>query len=153
MDLRDARAADALERQAVPEGHSRTTDITHAMADQAAELRADLEICMDALEHLTRTTLGPAILTQLGEAGENEVRLRIEYADKARQARIAALKAQVAELTERCRRLGVVADAARRVLGSHGENIDELDQALRDLDGGKVYPQSPVDNAGTTQRL
>lgn len=47
---------------------------------------ADLEISMDALDKLAYpTTLGPATLAHLGEAGENEVRLRAEFAHEQRQ--------------------------------------------------------------------
>lgn len=50
--------------------------------EQIAELEADVEICMDALEHLKTATFGPALLSNLGDAAQNEVELRIEYAEK-----------------------------------------------------------------------
>lgn len=45
----------------------------------------DIETMQAALDWLTNPTLGPAVFTRLGEAGMNEVQLRIEYADRARK--------------------------------------------------------------------
>lgn len=51
-----------------------------------AELENDLEICMEALEQLSPVrTFSNALLSNLCEAGRNEIQLRMEYADKQRR--------------------------------------------------------------------
>lgn len=53
---------------------------------EIATLNADIEILMEALDTLAyTTTVGPAIMDNLGEAARNEICLRAEIADKARQ--------------------------------------------------------------------
>lgn len=51
-----------------------------------ASHEADIEILMNAMDRLAYpTTIGPAILTHLGEAAENEIRLRASIASNARE--------------------------------------------------------------------
>ena len=55
---------------------------------QAAEIErmeSDSEIYQEAMEQLVNTTFGPAILSNICEAGQNEIRLRISYADEQRK--------------------------------------------------------------------
>lgn len=55
-----------------------------ALRARVAELEADLDICMEALERLAPVaTLGPVFLCNLGHFGESEIRLRCEVARKA----------------------------------------------------------------------
>lgn len=84
-------SADETERmiEAYMERGAMTLEIGRLRA-RAAELEADLEICMNALDRLADlTTMGPAIHANICEAGRNEIETRITYADGQR-ARTAA---------------------------------------------------------------
>lgn len=49
------------------------------------KLAADIEIMQNALDHLTCSTIGPAMLGNICEAGRYEIQCRIDYAEEQRK--------------------------------------------------------------------
>lgn len=67
-------------------GQPETEAMMRSLIGEVEALRADVEICMEVLDKLAYpTTIGPAIMGNLGEAADNEIRMRAELADRERK--------------------------------------------------------------------
>lgn len=67
-------------------GLTETMDAMRELIEQRIKDAHDIEIMQEALDKLAYpTTIGPAMMGNLGEAADNEIRLRAELADRERK--------------------------------------------------------------------